>query len=532
MAASAVSAVVDAVKERPLLALGLTNAATGTVVLYLMARSQGGVVHVLKNALFSTLKNVPGIQGAIDSEQQAVVDKVKASMFAEKGYGEPLFALPREGRDADELLKEMEGWAKRESVHWKDAKVTGAVYHGGEELQATLSKALSLFLLSNPLHPEQFPCVRKLESEVIRMGVTLFHGNAEACGSLTSGGTESIFCGVKTHRDYYRTTKGIVAPEMVLPRSAHPAFLKAAHYLKVKVTIIDEDPDTRKVYVDKVKAAINSNTVLIVGSAFSYPYGAIDDIAALGQIALKADVGLHVDACLGGFVLAFMPQAGFEIPDFDFKVPGVTSMSADTHKYGFTPKGSSLIMYRNTELRRAQYYVFPDWPGGVYCTPTFSGSRPGCLIAGAWAAMMVHGEEGYVREIKAIVNTTRAMAAGVEGIPELKLNTKPIGSMLSFTSATSKVNIYHVNDGMKERGWTLSSLQFPPSICLCVTRMHTSFEDKFVADLTASVADARDHPERFAEGSAAVYGTAAKIPDRSLVNDLTRRVVDCFYEVA
>lgn len=275
--------------------------------------------------------------------------------------------------------------------------------------------------------------------------------------------------------------------------------------------------------------AISSNTVVLVGSAPQFPHGIIDPIQDIAKLALKHDVGLHVDCCLGGFILPFMDKAGYKIDPFDFRVKGVTSISADTHKFGYTPKGTSVVMYSNAELRQNQYFVDPNWSGGIYATASMGGSRPGCLIATTWATLMHIGEAGYVEATRKIVTTTRSIISGMENIPGIRVIGKPKAMVFAIDSAD--FDVLRLSDALKERGWSLNTLQFPASIHLCVTLVHTKpgVADKFVKDVKECVSKIMKDPKAKATGQAAFYGLAATIPDRSIVQEICRGYINLSY---
>lgn len=284
------------------------------------------------------------------------------------------------------------------------------------------------------------------------MCLRMYNAPPSGAGTTTSGGTESILMACKTMREWGRRTRGISEPEIVIPASAHAAFDKAGEYFGMKVHHIPVDKLTRKVNIRGVARAINRNTVMVVGSAPNFPDGMIDDIPSLAALARKHGIGCHVDCCLGSFLVPFLEKAGLPSEPFDFRVDGVTSISCDTHKYGFAPKGSSVVMYRTAELRRHQYYVQPDWPGGVYASPSIAGSRPGALIAGTWAALMTMGDDGYTASARAIVGAARRIEQGIrDEIPQLQILGKPLVSVVAFASAGG-VNIYEVGDKMSAKG--------------------------------------------------------------------------------
>jgi glutamate/tyrosine decarboxylase-like PLP-dependent enzyme len=310
---------------------------------------------------------------------------------------------------------------------------------------------------------------------------------------------------------------------MILPESSHPAFEKAAHYFDVKPVRTGLTDDFRA-DVEAARAAINDNTILMVGSAPAYPYGAVDPIAEMSAIASERGIGFHVDACLGGFMLPFVRKAGYPVPDFDFTLPGVTSMSADIHKYGFAAKGASTVLYRNRDIRRHQFFVFADWCGGIYASPTMAGTRPGGGIAAAWAAMKAMGEDGYLRNAEQIMKTTKALIEGISGIPGLHVLGKPDMSVFGFTS--EEVNMFAVGDAMEERGWHLDRQPAPDSLHVMITLTHDRVVDQFLSDLKESVEYVRANPSAASEGSAPMYGMMATAPDRGMVKDFVLEALD------
>jgi len=374
----------------------------------------------------------------------------------------------------------------------------------------------ALFSSANALHPTIFPSVRKFEAEIVRMTLSMMHGGDEACGALTSGGTESILMAVKAHRDYYKKAN----PEMIVPVTGHAAFDKAASYFKIKLVHAPLGPDY-KVDVNAVRKLINKNTILIVGSAPGFPHGVIDPIEHLAALADEHGVGFHTDCCLGGFILPWVRASGIhQVPAFDFGVKGVTSMSADTHKYGYATKGTSVVMFANHELRRAMYFVAPNWPGGMYASPTIAGSRPGALIACCWAALVSNGQEEYKRKSVAIWNTAQEVKAGIRKISSLSLVGDSYSSVVAFASTSSQLNIFKVADAMTSKGWHLNNLQFPSCVHICLTNHHVGRAQSFIDDLEDSVRIVLANPNAFPNGSAGVYGMAASFPDRGTIADI------------
>ena len=415
---------------------------------------------------------------------------------------------------------------------WRHGQVSGTVYHGGEDLNKLLLETLERFLLTNPLHPDVFPGVRKMEAEVVSMVLNMYRAPSDAAGTTTSGGTESIMMACLAMRAWGRAVRGIRRPEIVIPASAHVAFDKAGYYFSMVVRRIPVDRTTRKVRLDLMQRAINANTVLLVGSAPNFPDGIIDDIVGIASLAKYHGIGCHVDCCLGSFLMPFLDRAGFVSEPFDFRVDGVTSISCDTHKYGFAPKGSSVVMYHTSELRRYQYYVNADWVGGVYASPTLAGSRPGALIAGTWAAMLAMGEDGYTVSCRAIVGAARAIEARIRAeTPELKVLGKPLVSVVAFASA-GQVNIYDVGDQMSKRGWHLNALGGDiPSLHIACTRLTVPAVDQFMQCLKESVAQSRSKPAK--PGTmATVYGlSSSSAVGPMLIGEMAARYIDTLYKL-
>ncbi|OMJ20187.1 Sphingosine-1-phosphate lyase [Smittium culicis] len=393
-----------------------------------------------------------------------------------------------------------------------------------------MNKAIGIYNITNPLHPDVFPGLRRLDAEVVSMVLRMFNSPEDGCGTTTSGGTESIIMAVRAHLEKAKKERNVTNPNLVAPVTIHTAFDKACGYFNIELIRIPIDNKSGKVDIHILEKAINKNTIMIAGSAINYPHGVMDDIETMASIAMKKGIGMHVDCCLGSFLMPFMEDAGFKIPNFDFRVPGVTSISCDTHKYGFAPKGSSVIMYSNRKLRHYQYFVCTEWPGGIYASPTIAGSSslPGSLIAGCWAALVSIGKEGYITSCRNIVNSRIKIQQGIESIDELEIIGEPICSVVAFSS-NSSINIYAINDAMKERGWGLSVLQYPPALHIACTALTVGTEDVFIQDLKSSISEVKANPENFSKGSAAMYGMSASLPDRAPVEDITRGYLDSLY---
>jgi glutamate/tyrosine decarboxylase-like PLP-dependent enzyme len=378
--------------------------------------------------------------------------------------------------------------AKRANdARWQDGRTFGMVYDGGPEVHEVADAVASMFLHDNALNTAAFPSLAEIQSEVVRACSDLFHGGPEAAGFMTSGGTESILMAVKAARERGRAERGITEPEMVLAESAHAAFHKGAHYFGVKARKIAVGPDYRA-DVEAMAAAVNEHTVLVVGSAPQYPQGVIDPIPELAALAADAGANFHTDACMGGFVLPFMEELGEPVPPWDFRVPGVTSISADLHKLGYTPKGASVIIHRTKVLRRYQTFVFDDWLGGFYASPSMQGTRPALPMACAWAVLHHLGVEGYLRLTRTTIDTAQRMANGVRAIAGLRVVGNPEAHLVAIAAApgedgTPALDIFAVGDGLQARGWFLDRQAPPDSLHATVSPGNAPVIETFLRDL-------------------------------------------------
>lgn len=479
--------------------------------------------------VFHRVKDLPIIRDKIRQELDAMMGELEETVKPYRHKVPEYPELPGEGIGRDHVIAIMEELKDKEAAKWKDGFVSGAVYHGDEGHIDFLNRIYAMNSQSNPLHSDVWPSAAKYEAEIVSMTARMLGaGDAadEVCGVVTSGGTESILLAMKTYRDRTRAKKGIRAPELVVPETVHAAFDKAAQYFGIKIHHIPVKSDCRA-DVRAMKRAVNKNTIALVGSAPSFPHGAIDPIVELSEFAHKKGIGFHTDACLGGFILPWAEKLGYEVPLFDFRLPGVTSMSADTHKYGYAAKGTSVILYRDPELRRYQYFTTTDWPGGLYFSPTFAGSRPGALSAVCWAAMVSMGAAGYLEATRKILETADRIKAGICRIPDLKILGDPLW-VIAFSSDT--LNIYQVMEQMSEKGWSLNGLHRPSCVHICVTLRHTrpGVAERFLSDLEASVDYVRAHPGEKGQ-MAPVYGMAATLPVRELVGEMMTRYIDLIY---
>jgi sphinganine-1-phosphate aldolase len=438
-------------------------------------------------------------------------------------------AMEEKPRSRQSILDELSTMAREEDRLGDQGRCSGSIYHGDHDHYRFLTEVYGLFAHANVLQRDMYPSATKLEAEIVAMTAAMLNGTADVCGVVTFGGTESLIDPMLVYRERGREEKGIEAPEVIVPVTAHVALDKAAHLLGINIVRAPLRDDWL-VDVGWVRDHVTPNTVALVGSAASYPYGLIDPIEELGQVAVEHDLGLHVDGCLGGFILPWGERLGYAIPRFDFRVPGVTSISADTHKYGYALKGTSVLLYRDQHLRRYQYFNYPDWPGGIYLSPGLSGSRSGGVVAATWAAMVSLGEQGYLDVARRIFETAATIRAGVDAIPELEVFGDPT-FLVAFRSPD--LDIYHVNDHLIARGWRLNALQLPPGLHFCVTRPNTApgVAEAFVDDLRDAVEYAK-HPTRPSAQSGALYGLGGTPSGNDVLETLLGAALDAMYEVA
>ena len=492
----------------------------------------------LLNWAFKYIKKLPAVRKEMEKEFEGILGDIEQSVKPYKDRFATYQQIPETRLNREDILRNMAELNAIEESRWKDGFASGAVYHGDSDHINFLNNVYALNSQSNPLHSDLWPSNAKYESEVVAMTAGMLGAHSqtvdpppadgEICGVVSSGGTESILLAMKTYRDRARDLKGISRPEMIVPVTAHAAFDKASQYFGIKIKHIPVGSDFRA-DIAAARKAITRNTIVMVGSAPAFPHGIIDPIEELSELARSRGIGFHTDACLGGFVLPWAERLGFDVPPFDFRLPGVTSMSADTHKYGYAAKGTSVVLYRGLALRRYQYFKTTDWPGGLYFSPTFAGSRPGALSAACWAAMLSVGADGYMAATKKILETAAKIKDGIRQIPELQILGDPLW-VIAFASET--LDIYRVMDYLTEKRWSLNGLHKPSCLHICVTLRHTQpgIAERFLDDLRAAVNFIKENPDA-SGGMAPVYGLAATLPVRSVVGDILERYLDTLYKV-
>lgn len=463
--------------------------------------------------------------------REAIASMLEPELKPYRGKFPTFATLPEHGHERDRVLADLTAVAETERARWESGFASGAVYHGDREHIDFLNRVYALFSQGNPLHADLWPSITKFEAEIVSMTSSMLHGGGEhapqACGTVTSGGTESILLAMRTYRDEMRETRGVTEPEVVLPVTAHAAFDKAAQYFGLRLVRVPVDDDMRA-SVDDVRGAMSEQTVAVVGSAVGFPHGVADPIEEMAAVAAEHGVGFHTDACLGGFVLPWAERLGYPVQPWDFRVPGVTSISCDTHKFGYAAKGTSVLVWRDPAMRDRQFYTTADWTGGLYFSPTFAGSRPGALSAEAWAAMVTIGVDGYLDATRRVLEAAAVVRRGIEAVEGLRVLGDPLW-VIAFTAAG--FDVYDVLDRMTARGWSLNGLQHPPAVHLCVTLRHTQpgVVDRFLADLRSCADEARRGPS--GGMTAPVYGMAAAPETRADVEDILHTYIDVLYRV-
>lgn len=437
--------------------------------------------------------------------------------------------IPKQGTSREDIVQKMHAFRDTDADAAR-SRLFSLVYSTRPDVLAVAKEAFTTFFSENALNPMAFPSLRRMETEVIEMTLDMMHAPEGAAGSMTSGGSESLLLAMKTARDWARAERpNIMKPAVLLPITAHPALSKAAHMLDLEIITV---PMTASFVADveAAKKLITADTILVVGSAPQYPHGVIDPITELAALAAERGILCHVDACFGGFMLPWVEKLGLPVTPFDFRVPGVTSISADLHKYGYAAKGASTVLYRTRALRKHQFFAHADWPGGLFASPGVLGTRPGGAIAAAWAVMNYLGEEGYLDLAKRAMNATAAIRKGIGEIKGLKVLGDPAMSALAigtYANGSPAPDVYVIAELMNQRGWHFDRNQAPASIHLTISPAHDAIVDEFLADLRACVDYTRSSDEQ-PQGKAAMYGMLGALPDRAFVRDALVDLIDSF----
>jgi sphinganine-1-phosphate aldolase len=395
--------------------------------------------------------------------------------------------LPEAGAPADDVLDRI-AQLKAGDLDHRAGRVFSLVFHAGDEHEDAVAQAHAMYLWENALNPAVFPGLRTMTADVVSMTADLLTGGGQVdgvTGFLTSGGTESILLAVKTAKVAGRE-RGVDHGSVVLPLSAHAAFDKACEYFGLESRRVDVRDDYRA-DVDAVADAVDDTTVLVVGSAPQYPQGVVDDIPAIAGLALDRGVSCHVDACMGGFTLPFLAMEGLLDVPFDFRVPGVTTMSADVHKYGYTPKGISVILHRDKASRQRQTFVFDGWLGGTYGSSGIAGTKPGGPIAAAWASFHLLGVDGFRAKARAAYEARVQLEEGARAIPGLTVVGQPEVTLCAIAGEDG-VDVFAVMDVLAKEGWHLDRQTPPDSIhASCSPKHRGRIVDELVAAMRAAV---------------------------------------------
>ncbi|OFZ17646.1 MAG: hypothetical protein A2X86_01760 [Bdellovibrionales bacterium GWA2_49_15] len=430
--------------------------------------------------------------------------------------------MPGQGTDQEELFALMEKM-KHQDTKWREGQTFCLVYDGGKEISEVNKRAYNLYMSENGLNPSAFPSLKEMENDVVSILAHQLGSTGEVTGTMTSGGTESILMACKAARDWARQNLKITGtPQILMPVSAHPAFHKAAHYFDIEVVTVALC-DNYRVNIELMKNAITEQTIMLVGSAPNYPFGVIDPIGEISKLAQDHGLWCHVDACIGGILLPFYRKLGQAVPPFDFTLPGVTSLSVDLHKYAYAAKGASVVLYKNAEYRRHQFFITTDWPGGIYASPSMTGTRPGGAIASAWAMLHFLGEEGYLELVGTIKQTTEEFYRRIEALDGVKTVVKPEMSLIAL--ASDQHDIYQIGDEMSLRGWYMDRQQFPPSLHLTVMAGHAHSIDRFFSDLQASILEVQKFSNRMSHTQTQIKKALIRSMPKGIISALVKKEV-------
>jgi len=475
-------------------------------------------IKYLKNYTCKFIYSLPYIRNKVEKEVNIFNTNMKEEIRKNQDNMYKLieFNIDEKGMTKQQIFNKLND-LKKSYIKNTDL-ISGTIYNKNDEEIELLQKIIPFFFKSNPLHPELFPQVSFLEKTIVKSVAKLFNGNEEICGCVTSGGTESIILACYSFKNH-GLKKGIKFPELVVPISIHAAFDKACNYFGIKLHKIPINLDN-SIDFNILESYINNNTIGLACSCPSYAHGLVDDIEEFSNIAVKYNLLLHVDACLGGFLVPFIENLDFK---FDFSLPGVSSISADTHKYGYCPKGSSIILYRNSELFKNQIFVQSEWNGGIYATPTISGSRSGNNIVITWAFLNYYGVNGYKKNTTLIIKALNKIKDNTSNIEGLDIIGNPKINVIAYKSDI--FNIYALNSEMKKYGWELNELQNPSSIHFCITlnNIKDNVINNFCDNLRSSANIVR-HKKNQNFGSS-IYGSTQKVNNENIIENLAREYI-------
>lgn len=436
-------------------------------------------------------------------------------------------SIPDTGRPPEALLAEMESF-KSGDARWKEGRTWSMVYQVDEAHNKLLKQASNLFFSESYINPFAFESLQRMEKEVVAMTTDMLHGGEQVAGTMTSGGTESILLALYTYREWGRKAKR-GCKEVIAPATIHPAFEKAAHILGLEIKKVPVGKDG-KADVDAMKRKISSKTLLLAASAPSYPHGLLDPIPSISNLAQEHQLPFHVDACIGGFMLPWVERLRPElVHPWDFRLPGVTSISADTHKFAYGAKGSSVLLYRSMSYLRHQFFITTDWAGGIYASATLLGSRSGGPIAAAWAAMNSLGQQRYLKLANEVMQGVDQLREVIQDTAELELVGSPCMNILAFKTRKEQPDIFVVADALAAKGWYVDRQQRPNCIHVTVMPQNLPVMEDYISDVLEAVDFAKANPKAKAEGNAALYGLMARIPFRGVVAQNVRKMFETLY---
>ena len=471
-----------------------------------------------KNYTYKFIYSLPFIRDKVEKEVTLFNNNMKEDIKKnqENMYKLIEFNIDEKGMTKQQIFNKLNDL--KDSYTKKIELVSGTIYNKNNEEIELLQKIIPFFYKSNPLHPDLFPQVSFLEKTIVKSVAKIFNGNEEVCGCVTSGGTESIILACYSFKNH-GIKRGIKYPEIIAPMSIHAAFDKACNYFGIKLHKIPVNLDNSLDF-NILESYINNNTIALACSCPSYAHGLVDDIEEFSNISIKYNLLLHVDACLGGFLVPFIENLDFK---FDFSLPGVSSISADTHKYGYCPKGSSIILYRNSELFKNQIFVQSEWNGGIYATPTIPGSRSGNNIVITWAFLNYYGINGYKKNTKLIIQALNKILDKTYNIEGLDIIGNPKINVIAYKSDV--FNIYALNSEMKKYGWELNELQNPSSIHFCVTlnNIEENTINKFCDNLKFCVNIVKGKKNQ--NYGSSIYGSTQKVNNKNIVEDLSKEYI-------
>ncbi|KAI6187078.1 hypothetical protein M3Y98_00203200 [Aphelenchoides besseyi] len=467
----------------------------------------------------------------IEEQKQEMQKEIEEKMLRSDIRREFYKFLPEKGLSVEEIISEATEYKTMGDPLFERGRVSGASFADDTDDQKQLMmKVFEMYSHTNANFPDIYPGCRKMESEIIRMLCALFHGSARACGVVTTSGTESIILACIAYRNL-AAKRGIRKPEIIIGRNADVTLTIAAKLLNLRTVSIPMDQNGQ-MDLTAIKRSIGLETCMIVCSAPSYISGVMDDIERISELGLRYNVPVHVDASLGGFLLPFMEQCDYPAPQFDFRLSGVTSISVDLHKYAYCPIGSSVVLYRDIPMLQAQVIADCYWPGGIFCSPTLSGSRPGSLLALTWASLLWNGRLGFVERTQRVLDAAHMLREKLDQSPHVEVIGNPVLASLAFKTKNPKVNCYVLGDLLNELGWNLAFVQKPEALRFCVSLKQTSPEviNEFVDDLNRSCERIEKNADNATVPKMLVfYGISSSFTDRGIAEDLPSLFIDTYY---